>query len=110
MAARVPPSKIPDALIGDGRYWATTEELAALTGRSARSLYGELSALARKKQLFSPVRGLYVVVPPEYRSWGAVPADWFIDAMMSHLRCSYYVAFLSAAARHGAAHQAEEQS
>jgi len=25
------------------------------------------------------------MVPPEYRSWGAVPAAWFIDPMMWHL-------------------------
>lgn len=48
------------------------------------------------------------MVPPEYRSWGVVPADWFIDAMMRHLRRSYYVGFLSAAAMHGAAHQAPQ--
>jgi predicted transcriptional regulator of viral defense system len=48
------------------------------------------------------------MVPPEYRSWGAVPAAWFIDPMMQHLGRSYYVALLSAAAQHGASHQAAQ--
>lgn len=54
-------------------------------------------------------RGLYVPVPPQYRSWRVVPADQFIDVMMSHLGCDYYVGFLSAAAHWGAAHQAVQE-
>ena len=49
-----------------------------------------------------------MVVPAEYRSWGVVPAEWFIDPMMSHLGRPYYVSFLAAAARHGAAHQSPQ--
>ena len=48
------------------------------------------------------------MVPPEYRTWGAVPASWFIDPMMRHLGRSYYVGLLSAAAQHGASHQAAQ--
>ncbi|MDX1622299.1 MAG: type IV toxin-antitoxin system AbiEi family antitoxin [Nitriliruptorales bacterium] len=59
-------------------------------------------------RLFSPTKGLYVLVPPEYRSWGAVPGDWFIDDMMRHLGHPYYVGLLTAAARHGARHQAAQ--
>ncbi|MGH9190440.1 MAG: type IV toxin-antitoxin system AbiEi family antitoxin domain-containing protein [Acidimicrobiales bacterium] len=64
--------------------------------------------LARWRQkgfLFSPTRGVYVPIPPEYRSWGAVPASHFIDPLMRHLGHDYYVALLSAAEAHGFAHQ-----
>ena len=71
-------------------------------------VYPRLAELEKAGKLFSPAKGLYVVVPPEYRSWEVVPAEWFIDPMMRHLDRSYYVAFLSAAARHGAAHQAPQ--
>jgi predicted transcriptional regulator of viral defense system len=54
------------------------------------------------------VRGLHVFVTPEFRKWGVVPAEWFIDAAMAHLRRRYYVGLLAAAARHGAAHQASQ--
>jgi len=94
--------------MAEGRYAATAEELSELTGVAPRSLYGALARLMRDGRLFSPARGLYVPVPPDYRTWGAVPADWFVDAMMRHLKRSYYVAFLSAAALHGAAHQAPQ--
>jgi predicted transcriptional regulator of viral defense system len=102
------PSSLPDHLLGEGRYWLTSEEAARLLGRERRTAYPRLAELERAGKLFSPARGLYVVVPPEYRSWGVVPAEWFIDPMMRHLGRSYYVAFLSAAARHGAAHHAPQ--
>ena len=47
-------------------------------------------------------------MPSEYRSWGVLPGDWFIDAMMAHLQRPYYVALLSAARVHGASHQASQ--
>jgi predicted transcriptional regulator of viral defense system len=105
---RLAPSNIPDTLIGRGRYWATRAELEQLTGQREGVLRNSLHRLVNEGRMFSPARGLYVVVPPEYRSWRVVPADWFIDAMMRHLGRAYYVSFLSAAARHGASHQAPQ--
>jgi predicted transcriptional regulator of viral defense system len=58
--------------------------------------------------MFSPARGLYVVVPPEYRSWRVLPGELFIDAMMLALEREYYVSLLTAAAMHGASHQAPQ--
>jgi len=55
--------------------------------------------------LFSPTKGLYVAIPPEFRSWGAVPAAHFVDPMMRHLGHDYYVCLLSAAEIHGFSHQ-----
>jgi len=104
----VRPSDLPDHLLAEGRHWITTDEAVDLIGRNRRVVYPRLAELERAKRLFSPAQGLYVIVPPEYRSWAVVPADWFIDPMMRHLKRSYYVAFLSAAARHGAAHQAPQ--
>jgi predicted transcriptional regulator of viral defense system len=102
------PSALPDRLLAEGRHWLTTEEAAALLDREKATLYPRLAELERAGKLFSPAKGLYVVVPPEYRDWGVTPADWFIDPMMRHLGRDYYVSFLSAAARHGAAHQAPQ--
>ena len=59
-----------------------------------------------KGRIFSPYRSFYVVVPEEYRLWKAVPQEVYLDRMMQYLGRTYYVALLSAAERHGAAHQA----
>jgi predicted transcriptional regulator of viral defense system len=101
-------ARLPDHLIGQGRYTATTEEITRLTGRDADAVRHGLARLRRQGRLFSPARGFHVVVPPEYRSWKAVPADWFVDDLMAYLRRSYYVGLLSAASLHGASHQAPQ--
>jgi predicted transcriptional regulator of viral defense system len=104
----VSTAALPDHLLAQGRYWLTTGEAEELLGKERRLVYPGLASLERAGKLFSPAKGFYVVVPPEYRSWGAVPGDWFIDPMMRHLGRSYYVAFLSAVARIGVAHQAPQ--
>ncbi len=52
-----------------------------------------------------PYRGFYVIVPPEYRRLGCLPAEQFIPQLMTHLEIPCYVGLLSAARYHGAAHQ-----
>ncbi len=99
---------LPDLLVSRGRYSASLEEIRELTGLSYAAITSGLQRLRRQRRVFSPTRGLYVVIPPEYRSWGVVPADWFIDDLMCHLGRRYYVALLSAAGYHGAAHQAPQ--
>ena len=108
MTKSIPPSEAPDALIAEGRYWATTAELEAMTGQKDAVLRTSLARLNKEGRLFSPARGFYVAVPPEYRSWKVLPAEWFIDGMMKHLGRDYYVGFLNAAALHGASHQAPQ--
>jgi predicted transcriptional regulator of viral defense system len=100
--------ELPDFLISRGRYWATTGEIAAQTGAGSDATRHGLARLRSQRRLFTPARSFHVMVPPEYRSWGAVPAAWFIDPMMQHLGRDYYVGLLSAAAQHGASHQAAQ--
>lgn len=64
-----------------------------------------LARWRRAGLLFSPTRGAYVPIPPEYRTWGVVQAINFVDQMMGHLGHPYYVGLLSAAELHGFAHQ-----
>lgn len=104
----VPLRLLPDHLIAIGEPVADTERVSELVGLEPRSAYAGLSRLRRQGRMFSPARGLYVAVPPEYRSWGVVPAPWWIDQMMDHLGRDYYVGLLTAAAVHGAAHQAPQ--
>ena len=51
------------------------------------------------------MRGFHLVLPPEYRSLGCLPPLWFIDDLAGFHGQPYYVALLSAAELHGAAHQ-----
>ncbi len=104
----VPVRLLPDHLIATGEPIVSTDRVSELVGLEPRSVHASLSRLRRQGRMFSPARGLYVAIPPEYRSWGVVPAQWWIDPMMGHLGRRYYVGLLSAAAAHGAAHQAPQ--
>ncbi|MBI2207560.1 MAG: type IV toxin-antitoxin system AbiEi family antitoxin [Candidatus Rokubacteria bacterium] len=50
-----------------------------------------------------------MIVPPEYRVAGSLPAAWFIRDLMECLARPYYVGLLTAASLHGAAHQAPQE-
>jgi len=100
--------RLSERLIASGEPVVTADRIAGLVGLSRRSIHSGLARLRADGRLFSPARGLYVAVPPEYHAWGVVPADWFIDPMMRHLDRRYYVGLLSAAAMHGAASQAPQ--
>ena len=98
-------ARLPDALLSAGVHAFTVQDAAKAAGIKPSSAWPALARLVHNRLAFSPARGLYIAVPPEYRSWGAVPAAWFIDSLMTHLARGYYVGYLSAAEVHGAAHQ-----
>jgi predicted transcriptional regulator of viral defense system len=102
------PKDLPEHLLAQGRYTLTTDEAEAILGTGRKATLAALTRLQRRGAVFSPAKSLYVVIPPEHRSTGAPPAEWFVDPMMRHLQRPYYIALLTAAAFHGAAHQAPQ--
>ena len=64
------------------------------------------SGWQRREALVNLRQGFYVVVPPQYASWGAPPSTWYVDALMRDECQAYYVGLLKAAELHGATHQA----
>ncbi len=101
-------SELPDWALSHGVASFTTEEAAHLCGVPASQVPQRLAPLRKKSSIFSPARGLWVPVPPEYRTWGAPDPMFYIDDMMGHLGAGYLVGWLTAAARHGASHQAPQ--
>ncbi len=102
---RVDIAGLPDALLAAGVHAFTTADAAAAAEIKQDSARPALARLIKNGLVFSPARGLYIPIPPEFRSWRAVPALWFVDPLMVHLDRTYYVGYLSAAEVHGAAHQ-----
>lgn len=91
-------------LAARGRHHFTSAELCSALGVSGDAARQALSRLAAKGEIASPARGFYIIVPPEYRRLGCVPAEQFIPALMDHRKIVYYAGLLSAAQYHGAAH------
>jgi len=68
-----------------------------------------VNRLARQGAVASPARGFYVIVPPEYRALGCLPAEQFVPSLMTSLGLPYYAGLLTAARYHGAAHQRPQE-
>ena len=96
-------------LAASSRYTFTTGEARTALGLSPPALKVALNRLARRRLIVSPVRGFHVIVPPEYRSLGSLPANQFVPALMTTLTLPYYAGLLTAAEYHGAAHQRPQE-
>jgi len=92
------------SLQAQGRLTFTLDEVDRALGGTRVAHQSAIRRLKERGLLASPRRGFYVVVPPEYDELGAPPASWFVDDLMGVVGRPYYVALLSAAALHGAAH------
>ena len=101
----VPPRHLRDHLLSHGRHVVDVSDVMALAGTPEREATATMTRLRKAGQFFAPTSGLYVAIPPEYATWGVVPAMDFIGQLMAKLDRRYYVGLLSAAELHGAAHQ-----
>ena len=99
-------AKYLDELASTGRYHFTTGDAIAALGASPVAVRAAIRRRSEKGHLVSPSRGFHLIVPPEYRSLGCLPADQFVPQLMDHLGLEYYAGLLTAASLHGAAHQA----
>ena len=96
-------------LAAAGRYSFASSDAREALGVSANAAKLAINRLVRQKMVASPARGFYVVIPPEYRSIGCLPADQFIPELMRRQGQSYYAGLLSAAQYHGAAHHRPQE-
>ena len=78
-------------LAARGQHHFTTSELRSALGVSEASARQALSRVAAKGEIASPARGFYLIVPPEYRRLGCLPADQFVPVLMEHRVVHYYV-------------------
>jgi len=91
-------------LLQQGRYTFTKIEADAVLG-GARCAQEALLRQQQRGWVFSPSRGLYVIIDPPHQLLGALPIEWFIEEWASFLGFRYYIGGLTAAQIHGAAHQ-----
>lgn len=93
-----------DSLLAQGIYCFTGVEAAAALESGVIATRAALRRLRHKGEISMPFRGFYVIVTPEHRKLGCLPANQFIPALMTHLEEPYYAGLLTAAEHHGAAH------
>lgn len=74
-------------------------------GINRKAILLKCMRLIKKGELLSPVKGLYIPIPPEHQEFGSIPPDELIPLVMEYLKYDYYVGLLSAALYHGSSHQ-----
>ncbi len=92
-------------LAANGRHHFTTADAIEAIGGRPPAVRAQLRRLKRQGRIAEPTKSFHVIVPPEYQRLGCLPAEQFIDQLMQVWDEPYYVGLLSAAERHGAAHQ-----
>lgn len=78
--------------------------------RAVEAALRRLAAKGAVRRLMSK-SSAFVIVPPEYRSMGLPPVEWWLDDFMKHLGIDdYYLGLLSAAADAGSSHFASMET
>ena len=95
-----------DTLPQDRQTTFTLPEALDATGMSHGAFLDAAGRLQRKGHLRRVRKGFYLPIRPVHRPHGTPFTVEYIDALMAHEGCEYYLAGLSAAARHGAGHHA----
>ena len=96
-------------LAANGRYHFAADEMRKALGVSADAAKLSLYRLAKRGLVASPARGFYIIVPPEYKRLGSLPADQFLPALMEWRKTRYYAGLLTAAQYHGSAHHRPQE-
>lgn len=92
-------------LLSRGKGFFTTQEAMAELAISLTALHARVYRMKQKGELISPAKNLYVIVTPEYRDFGCIPAPDLTIILMKYWGLEYYAGLLSAALYHGASHQ-----
>lgn len=92
-----------------GKYWFSKKQAIDTLQITDLSFKKAVFRLIKNKQITRIKRDFFVIVPPEYYHLGVLPAEWFIDAWMTYNNQQYYIALLTAASLHGAAHQQPQE-
>lgn len=92
-------------LRSEGKRSFTLGQVMQGLGLSQKAAQARCARAKNRGEISSPVKGLYVIVPPENRDLGSLPVEQLIPVVMKFLKIDYYVCLLSAGLYYGASHQ-----
>jgi len=98
-------SEYIDVLVANGKCCFSLNEACESLENSRVNVIQSIDYYKQKGHIVSPAKGFYIIVSPEYRIYGCLPAEYFIPYLMQFWHQDYYAGLLTAAAYHGAAHQ-----
>ena len=95
-----------ETIQANGQLTFAARDVEPRKGTGRRAVEAALRRQALAGHIARVSRGFFVIVPPEYRSSGVPPVEWWLDDLMEHLQMPYYLGLLSAAEAHGSSHYA----
>ena len=98
-------SKYIDSLVAQGKCCFSLEEANNALAKNRHLIIKSIEYQRKLGRIANPAKGFYVIVSPEYRVYGCLPAEYFIPYLMQFWQQKYYAGLLTAAAYHGASHQ-----
>jgi len=94
-----------DELQARGKCTFTLDEAQQALGKSRAAAVQAIERMRHQGKIANPAKGFYVIVFPEYRRYGCLPAAYFVPYLMEFWDESYYACLATAASYHGASHQ-----
>lgn len=95
-------------LLSRGDWVFTKEETLQTLRGSDAALRNSIKRQVTSGKILRLLKGIYLIIPPEFKNMGFVPPELFIDDLMKKAGIEYYVGLLSAASFYGATHQAAQ--
>jgi predicted transcriptional regulator of viral defense system len=92
-----------------GKYTFSCADVSEAFHLPENSIASRLYAYERKNRIVKLRRGFYGIHSPQSSMYGTFDIYLYVDALMKSLGKPYYIALLSAAALHGAAHQQPQE-
>jgi predicted transcriptional regulator of viral defense system len=94
--------------IAHGKCYFTMDDAVKTLGKTRNAVALSIAHFVTRNEIVSPAKGFYVIISPEYKNLGCIPAEQFIPYLMEYLGHEYYAALLMAASYYGASHQAPQ--
>lgn len=98
-------SEYIEQLLAKGKCTFTLDDAQKALEKSRAAIILSIEHLRQRQKVVSPAKGFYVILTPEYRIYGCLPAEYFIPYLMQFWQEPYYACLVTAASYHGAAHQ-----
>lgn len=99
-----------DAKLASGIVSFSLSEMTDKTGLSVIAAKNQLLRLKNTITRVSPRQQYFLIIPPEQRSIGAPPVEWWLDDYFKWLGRPYYLALQSAAGAFGSNQQAIQET
>jgi predicted transcriptional regulator of viral defense system len=94
--------------IAHGKCYFTMRDAVTTLSKTKNAVGLSIAHFAARNEIISPAKGFYVIISPEYKNLGCIPAEQFIPYLMEYLGHKYYAALLTAASYYGSSHQAPQ--